>query len=86
MICINGNDVKISGSPDQIFEELVILKVAIAQDNGLMKLDQLAMQDAIEVLKQKAYSFPEVRSFKVKGQDKTDEFKKQNDIHENNKG
>lgn len=30
MICINGNDVKISGSSDQIFEELVILKVVIA--------------------------------------------------------
>lgn len=76
MICINGNDVKITGKPTEIFEELVILKVAIAQDNGLMTLDQLAIEEAIEVLKQKTYSFPEVRRFKVKGQDKTDEFRR----------
>ena len=76
MICINGNDVKISGSLDQIFEELVILKVVIAQDDGLRTMDQMAMEQAIEALKTKGYSFPEVRKFKVHGEDKTDEFRK----------
>lgn len=76
MICINGNDVKIKGSPDQLFEELVILKVAIAQDDGLRAMDQIAMEQAIETLKTKGYSFPEVRKFKVHGEDKTDEFRK----------
>lgn len=86
MICVNGNNVKISGSPAEIFEELVILKVVIAQDDGLRAMDQNAMEEAIETLKTKGYSFPEVRRYKVGGQDRTDEFKKQNDIHENNKG
>ena len=86
MICINGNDVKISGNPAEIFEELVILKVVIAQDDGLRAMDQVAMEQAIETLKTKGYSFPEVRRYKVGGQDRTDEFKKQNDIHENNNG
>lgn len=76
MICINGNDVKIKGSPDQIFEELVILKVVIAQDDGLRAMDQVAMEQAIETLKTKGYSFPEVRKYKVHGEDKTDEFRK----------
>ena len=76
MICINGNDVKISGSIDQLFEELVILKVVIAQDDGLRTMDQMAMEQAIEALKTKGYSFPEVRKFKVHGEDKTDEFRK----------
>ena len=86
MICINGNDVKITGTIDEIFEELVILKVVIAQEDGLREIDQIAMEQAIETLKTKGYDFPEVRKYKVGGQDKTDEFKKQNDIHENNKG
>ena len=86
MICINGNDVKITGNIDEIFEELVILKVVIAQEDGLREIDQIAMEQAIETLKTKGYDFPEVRKYKVGGQDKTDEFKKQNDIHENNKG
>lgn len=86
MICINGNDVKISGSPDQIFEELVILKVVIAQEDGLREIDQIAMEQAIETLKTKGYNIPEVRKYKIRGQDRTDEFKKKNDIHENNKG
>lgn len=76
MICINGNDVKITGSSDQIFEELVILKVVIAQEDGLRAMDQMAMEQAIETLKTKGYSFPEVRKFKVHGEDKTDEFRK----------
>lgn len=76
MICINGNNVKIKGSPDQLFEELVILKVAIAQDDGLRAMDQIAMEQAIEALKTKGYFFPEVRKFKVHGEDKTDEFRK----------
>ena len=76
MICINGNDVKISGSLDQIFEELVILKVVIAQDDGLRTMDQMAIEQAIETLKTKGYSFPEVRKYKVHGEDKTDEFRK----------
>lgn len=76
MICINGNDVKIRGSFDQIFEELVILKVVIAQDDGLRAMDQMAMEQAIEALKTKGYSFPEVRKYKVHGEDKTDEFRK----------
>lgn len=76
MICINGNDVKIKGNPDQIFEELVILKVVIAQDDGLRAMDQVAMEQAIETLKTKGYSFPEVRRYKVHGEDKTDEFRK----------
>lgn len=76
MICINGNNVKISGSADQIFEELVILKVVIAQDDGLRATDQMAMEQAIETLKSKGYSFKEVRKFKVHGEDKTDEFRK----------
>lgn len=76
MICINGNDVKIKGSTDQIFEELVILKVVIAQDDGLRAMDQMAMEQAIETLKTKGYSFPEVRKYKVHGEDKTDEFRK----------
>ncbi len=76
MICINGNDVKIKGNPDQIFEELVILKVVIAQDDGLRAMDQVAMEQAIETLKTKGYSFPEVRKYKVHGEDKTDEFRK----------
>ena len=76
MICINGNDVKIKGNPDQIFEELVILKVVIAQDDGLRAMDQVAMEQAIETLKTKGYSFPEVIKYKVHGEDKTDEFRK----------
>ena len=76
MICINGNDVKIKGNPDQIFEELVILKAVIAQDDGLRAMDQVAMEQAIETLKTKGYSFPEVRKYKVHGEDKTDEFRK----------
>lgn len=86
MICINGNDVKISGNPAEIFEELVILKVVIAQEDGLRKIDPIAMEQAIETLKTKGYDFPEVRKYKVGGQDRTDEFKKKNDIHENHKG
>lgn len=84
MICINGNDVKITGSPDQIFEELMVLKVVIAQDDGLRAMDQIAMEQAIEILKTKGYSFSEVRRYKTGGRDITDEFKKKNDIHENN--
>lgn len=80
MICINGNNVKISGSPDQIFEELAILKVSIAQDESLMQIDQLATDEAIEVIKRKAYGFPEVRKFKVHGENKTDEFRKKNGL------
>lgn len=76
MICINGNDVKIRGSFDQIFEELVNLKVVIAQEDGLRAMDQMAMEQAIETLKTKGYSFTEVRKFKVHGEDKTDEFRK----------
>lgn len=57
MICINGNDVKIKGSPDQIFEELVILKVVIAQEDGLRAMDQIAMEQAIETLETKGYHF-----------------------------
>lgn len=76
MICINGNDVKISGSSDQIFEELVILKVVIAQDDNLRAMDQIAMEQAIEALKTKGYSIPEVRRYKTGGRDITDEFKK----------
>lgn len=86
MICINGNDVKISGNPAEIFEELVILKVVIAQEDGLREIDQMAMEQAIETLKTKGYSFPEVRRYKAGGRDITDEFKKKNDIHENDKG
>lgn len=86
MICINGNDVKITGTPDQIFEELVILKVVIAQDDGLRAMDQIAIEQAIEILKTKGYSFPEVRRYKAGGRDITDEFKKKNNIHENDKG
>lgn len=86
MICINGNDVKISGSSDQLFEELVILKVVIAQDDNLRAMDQIAMEQAIEALKTKGYSIPEVRRYKTGGRDITDEFKKKNDIHENNNG
>lgn len=86
MICINGNDVKIRGSSDQIFEELVILKVVIAKDDNLRAMDQNAMEQAIEALKTKGYSIPEVRSYKTGGRDITDEFKKKNDIHENNNG
>lgn len=86
MICINGNNVKITGTPDQLFEELVILKVVIAQDDGLRAMDQIATEQAIETLKTKGYSFPEVRRYKAGGRDITDEFKKKNDIHENDKG
>lgn len=76
MICINGNDVKISGNPAEIYEELVILKVVIAQEDGLREIDQMAMEQAIETLKTKGYDFPEVRRYKVGGRDITDEFKK----------
>ena len=49
-------------------------------------MDQMAIEQAIEILKTKGYSFPEVRRYKVGGRDFTDEFKKKNDIHENNNG
>lgn len=64
----------------------MILKVVIAQDDGLRAMDQIAMEQAIETLKTKGYSIPEVRRYKVGGRDITDEFKKKNDIHENNNG
>jgi hypothetical protein len=76
MIYINGNDVKITGKPTEVFEELVILKVSIAQDESLMLIDQMAMEEAIEAIKTKSYTFPEVRKFKIRGEDKTDEFRK----------
>lgn len=76
MIYINGNNVKITGKPTEVFEELVILKVSIAQDESLMLIDQMAMEEAIEAIKTKSYKFPEVRKFKVHGEDKTDEFRK----------
>lgn len=64
----------------------MILKVVIAREDSLRAMDQMAIEQAIEILKTKGYSFPEVRRYKVGGRDFTDEFKKKNDIHENNNG
>lgn len=57
--------------------ELMALKISIMLDEGLMAIDQEAMEQAIQVYKDHDYRFPEVRMFKVHGQDKTEEFKKQ---------
>ncbi len=77
MININGTDVKISGNANEILYELTVLKISIMQDEGLMAIDQEAMEQAIQVYKDHDYRFPEVRKFKVHGQDKTEEFKKE---------
>lgn len=77
MININGTDVKISGNANEILYELTVLKISIMQDEGLMAIDQEAMEQAIQVYKDHDYRFPEVRKFKVHGQDRTEEFKKQ---------
>lgn len=42
-----------------------------------MAIDQEAMEQVIQVYKDHDYRFPEVRKFKVHGQDKTEEFKKE---------
>lgn len=76
MININGTDVKIAGNANEILYELTVLKISIMQDEGLMAIDQEAMEQAIQVYKDHAYGFPEVRKFKVGGQDKTEEFLK----------
>lgn len=77
MININGTDVKISGNANEILYELMALKISIMLDEGLMAIDQEAMEQAIQVYKDHDYRFPEVRKFKVHGQDKTEEFKKE---------
>lgn len=76
MININGTDVKIAGSDNEILYELIVLKITIMQDPGLMAIDQEAMEQAIEIYQNQDYRFPEVRRFKVHSQDKTEEFKK----------
>lgn len=76
MININGTDVKILGNANEILYELMALKISIMQDEGLMAIDQEAMEQAIQVYKDHDYRFPEVRMFKVRGQDKTEDFKK----------
>lgn len=76
MININGTDVKIAGNANEILYELTVLKICIMQDEGLMAIDQEAMEQAIQIYKDHDYRFPEVRKFKVRGQDKTEEFLK----------
>lgn len=76
MININVTDVKIAGNANEILYELTALKISIMQDEGIMEIDQEAMKQAIQVYKDHDYRFPEVRKFKVHGQDKTEEFKK----------
>ena len=68
---------KIAGNANEILYELTVLKISIMQDPGLMAIDQEAMEQAIQVYKDHDYRFPEVRKFKVHGQDKTEEFKKE---------
>lgn len=77
MININGTEVKIAGSANEILYELIVLKISIMQDPGLMAIDQEAMEQAIEIYQNQDYRFPEVRRFKVHSQDRTEEFKKQ---------
>lgn len=76
MININGADVKIAGNANEILYELTVLKISIMQDEGLMAIDQEAMEQAIQGYKDHDYRFREVRKFKVHSQDKTEEFKK----------
>ena len=76
MININGTDVKIAGNANEILYELIVLKISIMQDPGLMAIDQEAMEQAIEIYQNQDYRFPEVRRFKVHSQDKTEDFKK----------
>ena len=76
MININGADVKIAGNANEILYELTVLKICIMQDEGLMAIDQEAMEQAIQVYQNHDYRIPEVRKFKVPGQDKTEDFKK----------
>lgn len=87
MIKIDGYRVKLAGDVEDLFENLLNLHVAIMQDPGLMKINQAAMEAAVEVIKENAFEIRDVKSFKVAGRDMTDEYrKKQDDIHENNEG
>ena len=87
MIKIDGYRVKINGDDKELFENLLKLHVMIIQDPWLMEINEAAMKAAVEVIKEKAFKIRDVKSFKVAGQDMTDEYrKKQDDIHENNEG
>lgn len=87
MIKIDGYRVKIDGDGKELFENLLKLHVMIIQDPWLMEINEAAMKAAVEVIKEKAFKIRDVKSFKVAGQDMTDEYrKKQDDIHENNEG
>lgn len=75
MICIKDGRVQIQGNPDELFDELIKLYVTIVQDDGLMLISEAAMEQAVKVIKDKEYSFKDIRAFKAGGVDKKDEFK-----------
>lgn len=64
MILLDGEIAKISGSPEELCRELVNLKIAIAQYDYLRKIDKVAMEAAVDALKNDSYEIDGIRCTK----------------------
>lgn len=76
MILLHGDMVRIEGNREDIFLELLNLKITLAQAPELMDIDQKAMEAAVEKLSDNSYKIDEIRRFKMGDQDRTEEFKR----------
>lgn len=64
MILLDGEIAKIAGSPEELWKELVNLKIAIAQSDYLMKIDKAAMETAVDALKNDSYEIDGIKRTK----------------------
>jgi hypothetical protein len=64
MILLDGEIAKIAGSPEELYRELVNLKIAIAHSDYLMKIDKAAMETAVDALKNDSYEIEGIRCTK----------------------
>lgn len=55
MILLDGDRVRIEGGADVLFRELLNLRITIAEDPGLMRIDMIAMEEAVKSLENKSY-------------------------------